>query len=156
MKEEIKEEPVEQWREGMEIAPREDGRAPEPPEGFTIVTSESGALVLRKKRTRNLQKLGIGGFLVRFRSNRKQASDDETEPGGENPALKPPTIQSMDKPKRKPVRRKPRNKLVESFPSYLQEAFFGRELLDTPKEKELHSSSEDETASKFKVKFTEM
>lgn len=148
--EQIKEEQIEQWREGMEIAPREDGRPPEPPEGFTIHTTETGALVLRKKRTRNLQKLGIGGFLVRFRSNRKEANDDD-EPTESSSALKPPTIQSMDKPRRKPVRRKPRNKLVESFPSYLQEAFFGRELLDTPKEKELHSSSEDESASKFKV-----
>lgn len=50
---------MEIWKEGMEIAPREDGKPPEPPEGFTIVTTESGVMVLRKKRTRNLQKLGM-------------------------------------------------------------------------------------------------
>lgn len=91
--------------------------------------------------------IGIGGFWVRFRSNRK-ADDEDDAPGSE----KPPAP-SMDKPKRKPVRRKAKSKLVESFPTYLQEAFFGRELLDTPKEKELHSSSEDESVSKFQVTF---
>lgn len=54
----MKEEPTELWKEGMEVTPREDGKPPEPPEGFTIVTTESGVMVLRKKRTRNLQKLG--------------------------------------------------------------------------------------------------
>lgn len=57
--ENMKEEPTELWKEGMEVAPREDGKPPEPPEGFTIVTTESGVMVLRKKRTRNLQKLGM-------------------------------------------------------------------------------------------------
>ena len=89
---------------------------------------------------------GIGGFWVRFRSNRK-AEDDEDIPGIEKSPM-----QSMDKPKRKPIRRKTKSKLVESFPTYLQEAFFGRELLDTPKEKELHSSSDDELVSKFQVR----
>lgn len=57
--ENLKEEQAELWKEGMEVAPREDGKPPEPPEGFTIVTTESGVMVLRKKRTRNLQKLGL-------------------------------------------------------------------------------------------------
>lgn len=34
--------------------------------------------------------------------------------------------------KRKKPRRKPRSRLMEAFPSYMQEAFFGRELLDIP------------------------
>lgn len=34
--------------------------------------------------------------------------------------------------KRKP-RRKPRSKLMEQFPSYMQEAFFGKELLEPAK-----------------------
>lgn len=92
---------------------------------------------------------GIGGFFVRVRSNRK-ADDEEEIPGGPDKSI---SMQSMDKPKRKPVRRKLKNKLVESFPSYLQEAFFGRELLDTPKEKELQSSSEDESLAKYSVSF---
>lgn len=46
------------WREGMPVVPRADGRPPEPPEGFTIYTTEAGAMVLRRKRVRNLQRLG--------------------------------------------------------------------------------------------------
>lgn len=46
------------YREGMEVPRGEDGKPPEPPEGFTIYTTDSGALILRRKRTRNLQKLG--------------------------------------------------------------------------------------------------
>lgn len=34
--------------------------------------------------------------------------------------------------KRKKPRRKPRSRLMEAFPPYMQEAFFGRDLLDTP------------------------
>lgn len=50
------------YREGMEVPRGEDGKPPEPPEGFTIYTTESGALILRRKRTRNLQKLGTIKF----------------------------------------------------------------------------------------------
>jgi histone-lysine N-methyltransferase MLL3 len=57
-KDEVKMEPVEVYKEGMVVPPREDGRPPEPPEGFTIHTTESGVMVLRRKRQRNLQKLG--------------------------------------------------------------------------------------------------
>lgn len=57
-KEDVKLEPVEVYKEGMVVPPREDGRPPEPPEGFTIHTTESGVMVLRRKRQRNLQKLG--------------------------------------------------------------------------------------------------
>lgn len=62
MDEEPKEEPPvniqSQYREGMLVTPREDGRPPEPPEGFTIYTQENGVMILRRKRVRNLQKLG--------------------------------------------------------------------------------------------------
>jgi hypothetical protein len=58
VKEDTKMEPVEVYKEGMVVPPREDGRPPEPPEGFTIHTTESGVMVLRRKRQRNLQKLG--------------------------------------------------------------------------------------------------
>jgi len=50
----------------------------------------------------------------------------------------------MEKPRRKPIRRKPKSKLAETFPSYLQEAFFGRELLDNPKDKAVDSNSDNE------------
>lgn len=63
---EMKDEPQELYKEGM-MWTKEDGP---PPEGFTIFTMENGISVLRKKRQRNLQKLGIGGFLVRLRGVR--------------------------------------------------------------------------------------
>ncbi|CAG9132016.1 unnamed protein product [Plutella xylostella] len=94
-----------------------------PPEGFTIYTMDSGITVLRRKRQRNLNKLGIGGFVVRQRQNAKShPDDDDTTLGpGESPGNK-----------RKP-RRKPRSKLMEQFPSYMQEAFFGKDLLEPAK-----------------------
>jgi hypothetical protein len=67
-----------------------------------------------KKRHRNLQKLGIGGFLVRLRAPRYK---DEDHDGSDLSTL------DGDKPKRKPQRRKMKNKLVETFPIYLQVIF---------------------------------
>ncbi|XP_063824510.1 histone-lysine N-methyltransferase 2C-like [Ostrinia nubilalis] len=96
-----------------------------PPEGFTICTNDAGLTILRRKRQRNLNKLGIGGFVVRMRQAtlKAQAEDEKEGDGtqGESPGNK-----------RKP-RRKPRSKLMEQFPSYMQEAFFGKELLEPSK-----------------------
>ncbi|KAL0832574.1 hypothetical protein ABMA28_000774 [Loxostege sticticalis] len=96
-----------------------------PPEGFTICTNDAGLTILRRKRQRNLNKLGIGGFVVRQRQAtlKAQAEDEKDGDGtqGESPGNK-----------RKP-RRKPRSKLMEQFPSYMQEAFFGKELLEPTK-----------------------
>lgn len=47
------------------------------PEGFTIYTTDSGLTVLRRKRQRNLNKLGIGGFVVRQRHSTAKAQADE-------------------------------------------------------------------------------
>lgn len=50
-----------------------------------------------------------------------------------------------DKPKRKTIRRKPKSKLIETFPTYLQEAFFGKDILDSIDiKKEFDSISSDE------------
>lgn len=121
----IKEEPSEPepvYKEGMVVPPREDGRVPEPPEGFSILTLESGVMVLRRKRVRNLQKLGIGGFVVRGRMPRVKDKDDELAQEGEG---------DDNKPRRKPNRwRKPKSKIAENYPNYIQDAFFGRDLLD--------------------------
>lgn len=66
-----------------------------------------------KKKQRNLQKLGIGGFLVRLRGPRFKDEDmDSLESGG--------LLLDGEKPKRKPQKRKTKNKLVETFPTYLQ------------------------------------
>ncbi|XP_052740662.1 histone-lysine N-methyltransferase 2C isoform X2 [Bicyclus anynana] len=124
---EVKEEPgltpTSNLKEGILWNIANDGPVPE---GFTIYTTDSGLTVLRRKRQRNLNKLGIGGFVVRQRQNTKAQADDEKEGDG--------TQGSSDSPsnKRKP-RRKPRSKLMEQFPSYMQEAFFGKELLEPSK-----------------------
>jgi len=138
-----KDEPQEIYKEGM-IWTKEDGPTPE---GFTVFTMESGISVLRRKRQRNLQKLGIGGFLVRMRGFKTgQENDDiDTLPGQNTPTLGESAMQIDDKPKKKPIRRKPKSKLAETFPPYLQEAFFGKDLMDlTDLKKEVESGSSDE------------
>lgn len=135
---------------------KEDGP---PPEGFTLISMESGVTVLRRKRQRNLQKLGIGGFLVRARGTRGgQENDDadvsgQTTPTTETPSTSVPTTESGDKPKRKPIRRKIKSKLAETFPPYLQEAFFGKDLMDGidfKKEVDSGAESDDEKMEHFK------
>nr|XP_034830079.1 uncharacterized protein LOC117987231 [Maniola hyperantus] len=115
--------PISNLKEGILWNVANDGPVPE---GFTIYTTDSGLTVLRRKRQRNLNKLGIGGFVVRQRQNTKAQADDEKDGDG--------TQGSSDSPsnKRKP-RRKPRSKLMEQFPSYMQEAFFGKDLLEPAK-----------------------
>lgn len=119
-----------------------------PPEGFTLCTNEQGVTVLRKKRQRNLQKLGIGGFVVRNRAVRKDGAaregdgDDVTDSLG----LQFGAESYTDK-KRKPVRKKTKGKLADTYPSYLQEAFFGKGLLDQTKPRFETSSSDDEAKS---------
>ncbi|CAH1176242.1 unnamed protein product [Phaedon cochleariae] len=141
----IKDEPQELFKEGM-IWTKEDGP---PPEGFTIFTMENGIAVLRRKRQRNLQKLGIGGFLVRMRGIRSGQDNDDIDvlqgQANSNSDLAVPLPGDGDKPRRKPIRRKPKSKLVETFPSYLQEAFFGKDLMDAVEcKKEVDSGSSDE------------
>lgn len=118
-----------------------------PPEGFSICTTENGVSVLRRKRQRNLQKLGIGGFIVRLRGTRKDKDDVEgdVEKSGESSMG---VGMGDDKPRRKPQRRKPKTKLAECYPVYIQDAFFGKGLMDATKEKDLESSSESEEEQK--------
>lgn len=126
------------YREGMEWT-KEDGP---PPEGFTLYSMENGSTVLRRKRQRNLQRLGIGGFLVRVRGNVNKSSQDNDELEGAEDT--PGDIEKQ--PRKKPIRRKPKGKLAETYPPYLQEAFFGKELLDS--HKEINSSSSDEEGTR--------
>ena len=138
----VKDEPVEVLKEGMVWTPR---TGEPPPEGFSIYTTENGVPVLRRKRQRNLQKLGIGGFVVRLRGTRK---DKEEEGDGEKVPEGIVGI-SEEKPRRKPQRRKPKTKLSECFPLYMQEAFFGKFLMDTTKDKDLESSSDSDSEHKM-------
>lgn len=68
-------------------------------------------------------------------------------PGQTTPTLDPPStpmLSETDKPRRKPIRRKIKSKLAETFPPYLQEAFFGKELMDANKEVDSSSGTEEE------------
>ena len=144
------------FKDGTVLTPREDGRMPDVPEGYAVVQGDNGALILRKKRQRNLQKLGIGGFQVRrpwarVKDKEEDAMDNyntaevtlqqlkETTATTPTPPMTTtvativdPSANDAGKPKRKPQRRKAKNKLAETYPTYLQEAFFGRDLLVKP------------------------
>ncbi|KAI2649197.1 Histone-lysine N-methyltransferase 2C [Labeo rohita] len=106
-----------------------------------------------KKRKRKPYRPGIGGFMVRQRSkagqgkgkrclSRKDSTSSLTEnfTGKEEgwnepdtPVDGPPIIsEPLEKVKKR--YRKKKTKLEEAFPSYLQEAFFGKELLDKSKQ----------------------
>ena len=52
-------------KDGDIVRPTPDGRTPEAPDGFTVVTKDNGLMILRKRRYRDLKKVGIGGFQVR-------------------------------------------------------------------------------------------
>lgn len=120
------------YKDGMEWSSTDPA-----PDGFSLFTTEAGQVVLRKKRQRNLQKLGIGGFSVRNRAVRTKEEEPPTSSQAPND----------DNKKKKPNRRKQKNKLVETYPVYLQEAFFGRPLLDSNAKVKLESSSDEETKS---------
>uniref|UniRef100_A0AAX7TBV2 Uncharacterized protein n=1 Tax=Astatotilapia calliptera TaxID=8154 RepID=A0AAX7TBV2_ASTCA len=106
------------------------------------VTKEPDVADGNKKRKRKPYRPGIGGFMVRQRGakagvgpNRiKLCRKDSTEmlPGrDEDVAMEmAPTITDQTSEKSKKRYRKKKTKLEETFPSYLQEAFFGRDLLD--------------------------
>ncbi|XP_055784566.1 histone-lysine N-methyltransferase 2C-like isoform X7 [Salvelinus fontinalis] len=107
-----------------------------------------------KKRKRRPYRPGIGGFMVRQRSRTgqgkaKRSLSRKYSAGSlpENPMCKeegwnktestqaeetPPVSECLEKVKKR--YRKKRTKLEEEFPSYLQEAFFGKELLDRSKQ----------------------
>ncbi|ROL51048.1 Histone-lysine N-methyltransferase 2C, partial [Anabarilius grahami] len=105
-----------------------------------------------KKRKRKPYRPGIGGFMVRQRSkagqgkgkrtlNQKDSTSFLTESftGKEEGWNEPDTpvdgtpVVSVPLEKVKKRYRKKKTKLEEVFPSYLQEAFFGKELLDKSK-----------------------
>lgn len=117
------------YKDGMEWSSSDPA-----PDGFSLFTTETGQVVLRKKRQRNLQKLGIGGFSVRNRAVRTK----EEEPNSTSHQT------NEDNKKKKPNRRKQKNKLAETYPAYLQEAFFGRPLLESNTKVKLESSSSDD------------
>ncbi|EDV36256.1 uncharacterized protein Dana_GF12873 [Drosophila ananassae] len=132
----------EKYKDGMVW----DGTENAIPEGFTISTNDEGVHILRKKRQRNLQKLGIGGFSVRNRGLKKDS--EEAAAADQLNAL-----MIMDK-KKKIIRKKQKNKLIEAYPVYLQEAFFGKPLLECGEVVMAESDSSDEIDASMKMYFT--
>ncbi|XP_067143136.1 histone-lysine N-methyltransferase 2C-like isoform X4 [Centruroides vittatus] len=131
----------------------------------------------KKKRQRKLHKLGIGGFVARPRGRSLSTKEQCSELGSAVTGFPPAEqilenqlnidnifsnmndaicdFQFQEKPKRRRrVRRK--NPLEDSYPSYLQEAFFGKDLLDTTKDIEFNfdATSEEENSYQFSPSFT--
>ena len=109
-----------QHKDGDIVRPLPDGRPPEPPEGFSVVTKDNGVMVLRKRRYRDLKKVGIGGFQAKSRNTNKKTKEEpaESPDGGE-------------KPKKRQAWRPKKNKILAQYPEYIQESFFGRSFLDS-------------------------
>ena len=103
-------------KDGEIVRPLPDGSAPDPPEGFTIVVKDNGLMVLRKRRYRDLKKVGIGGFLAKTRTPKQMTKKEEE--GGED-----------GKPKKRPAWRPKKNKILVQYPEYIQDSFFGKDFM---------------------------
>ena len=124
-------------KDGDRVWPLADGKPPEAPEGFTVVVKDNGLMVLRKRRYRDLKKVGIGGFQAKTRTPKMSKTKEEPEADANG-----------DKPKRRPAWRPKKNKILVQYPEYIQDSFFGREFIDSTNEVEddplLDLSEEDE------------
>ncbi|XP_068091998.1 histone-lysine N-methyltransferase 2C isoform X4 [Hyperolius riggenbachi] len=134
-----------------------DVKSDSSPEREPIDDDPKGAEVMdgTKKRKRKPYRPGIGGFMVRQRSrtgqgkskrslSRKDSSGSVSElvPGKDDAWNEPlpdtpvdecvPGTETTEKIRKR--YRKKKNKLEETFPTYLQEAFFGKNLLDTSRQ----------------------
>ncbi len=105
-------------KDGDIVRPLPDGRPPDAPDGFTVVQKDNGIMVLRKRRYRDLKKVGIGGFMAKTRTPSRKPKDDEPGPDGE-------------KPKKRPAWRPKKNKLLVQYPEYIQDAFFGKDIMES-------------------------
>nr|XP_036855119.1 histone-lysine N-methyltransferase 2C isoform X6 [Manis javanica] len=126
-----------------------------------------------KKRKRKPYRPGIGGFMVRQRSRtgqgknrrsviRKDSSGSISEqlPGRDDGWSEhlPDTLvdesvsvtENTEKIKKRYRKRK--NKLEETFPAYLQEAFFGKDLLDTSRQNKLSLDNLSEDTAQLPYK----
>ena len=107
-------------KDGEIVKPLPDGSAPTAPEGFTIVVKDNGLMVLRKRRYRDLKKVGIGGFQAKVRTPKGQKGKPVEE---ENTADDDPN-------KKKRVAWRPKkNKILVQYPEYIQDAFFGKDFM---------------------------
>lgn len=85
-----------------------------------------------KHRRNRQEKCGVGGFVVKQRGGNVRKEDEvvePVEPSAEPAASVPEGV--TDKPKRRRRTAKKRSQLLDSFPVYMQEAFFGKELMES-------------------------
>ncbi|XP_060784206.1 histone-lysine N-methyltransferase 2C isoform X2 [Neoarius graeffei] len=136
-----------------------EGKSDSSPERETAGEDESKGVESCKKRKRKPYRPGIGGFMVRQRNrtgqsktkpvlSRKDSSGSisETQQGKDDgwadlmpdvPVDEKPSMPDFPENPEVKVRkryRKKKTKLEEAFPTYLQEAFFGKDLLDKSKQ----------------------
>ncbi|KAI4898222.1 hypothetical protein NFI96_005840, partial [Prochilodus magdalenae] len=136
-----------------------EGKSDSSPEREAAADDESKGAEACKKRKRKPYRPGIGGFMVRQRnrtgpgktkpalgrkdstgsvSETQQGKDEGWgEPMPDTPVdEKPPVSDFPENPEVKVRKRyrKKKTKLEEAFPTYLQEAFFGKDLLDKSKQ----------------------
>lgn len=108
----------------------EDNKVAE--DGTAIKTDEVGE---KKKRQRRLHKLGIGGFSVKQRGRMSTSKEEEVVNSNADIDMNGTEVNadivSNDKPRRRRRVSKKKNQLQDSFPVYMQEAFFGKILMDS-------------------------
>lgn len=76
--------------------------------------------VLKKRRYRDLKKVGIGGFQAKSRNSSKKTKDDAES-----------SAETSDKPKKRQSWRPKKNKILTQYPEYIQDSFFGRSFMDS-------------------------
>ncbi|XP_076829212.1 histone-lysine N-methyltransferase 2C isoform X14 [Brachyhypopomus gauderio] len=136
-----------------------EGKSDSSPEREAPVDDESKGSEACKKRKRKPYRPGIGGFMVRQRNRagpgkakpalgRKDSTGSVSEtpqgkdegwgdPMPDTPVDEKPPVTDFPENSEVKVRkryRKKKTKLEEAFPTYLQEAFFGKDLLDKSKQ----------------------
>ena len=80
------------------------------------MVKDNGLMVLRKRRYRDLKKVGIGGFLAKTRAP-KTALNGKKEG----------TVE--DDQKKRPTWRPKKNKILVQYPEYIQDSFFGKDFM---------------------------
>lgn len=153
-----------------------DGKSESSPEREAAEDETKGVEAAEgvKKRKRKPYRPGIGGFMVRQRSRTGQGKAKRGVVRKDSSGSVPEQLPSRDDgwseqlpdnlvdesvsitentEKIKKRYRKRKNKLEETFPAYLQEAFFGKDLLDTSRQNKLtlDNLSEDTAQLSYKT-----
>lgn len=143
--------------EEMDEASKEDDGSIEEKQAEDNIIPKGDDNGEKKKRQRRLHKLGIGGFSVKQRGRMSATKDEDTNLEVEVNATELTGNQesvASDKPKRRRRISKKKNQLQDSFPQYMQEAFFGKSLLDSSQTEAYRTtigaalSEEDDTLTK--------